>query len=280
MSDITFIHLDEIDSTNTYLKNLPRDTNQPYVAVRADYQTAGRGQRGNTWHSARGENLLCSIRHHPTFLRPDQQFILSQLIALAIHDTLSGLLPDANEHLRIKWPNDIYWDDRKLCGILIEYELSGTAIEQAIIGFGVNVNQSDFGEAPGDTTLRLPGRDLIGATYRPTSMRNIIAQQVNKSTSQQAVFDIPTLFQTITERYVTSVSLLNSQPSTVNAQLSTINSRYIHRLYRLGTLSRFRDAAGDFTATIEGVNPDGTLCLRLDDGTLRHYEFKQVAYIL
>jgi birA, biotin-[acetyl-CoA-carboxylase] ligase region len=259
---ITFIHLEETDSTNTYLKSYPKDPAQPYVAVMADYQTAGRGQRGNTWHSARGQNLLCSIRHHPTFLRPQQQFILSQLIALTITDGLSELLPDADEHLRIKWPNDIYWDDRKLCGILIEYELSATSIEQAIIGFGVNVNQTDFGSAPGDTTLRLPGRDIIGATYRPTSLRLITGKD----------FDVPTLFYTLTRRYITTLSTLNSQ-------LLTLNLRYARRLYRLGTPARYRDAEGDFTATIEGVNPDGTLRLRLPDGTLRHYEFKQVAYL-
>ena len=269
MPDITYIHLDEIDSTNTYLKTLPRNPEQPYVAVRADYQTAGRGQRGNTWHSARGQNLLCSIRHHPTFLRPEQQFILSQLIALAVVDSLSEFLPYANEHLRIKWPNDIYWDNNKLCGILIEYELSVTSIEQAILGFGVNVNQTDFGDAPGDTTLRLSGRDIIGATYRPTSLHLILGTD----------FDIPTLFHRITERYVASISTLISQPSAINDKLATINYRYTHHLYRLGTSARFRDASGDFGATIDGINPDGTLRLCLDDGTFRNYEFKQVAYI-
>ena len=190
MPPITFIHLEETDSTNTYLKNLPRDPEQPYVAVMADYQTAGRGQRGNQWHSARGQNLLCSIRHHPTFLRPEQQFVLSQLIALAIVEGLSEILPDANEHLRIKWPNDIYWNDSKLCGILIEYELSATAIEQAIIGFGLNVNQTHFGEASGDTTLRLPSHNIIGASYRPVSLRLITEKE----------FDVPTLFHSFTSR--------------------------------------------------------------------------------
>ena len=333
---ITFIHLEETDSTNTYLKSYPKDPAQPYVSVMADYQTAGRGQRGNTWHSARGQNLLCSIRHHPTFLRPQQQFILSQLIALTITDSLSELLPDADEHLRIKWPNDIYWDDRKLCGILIEYELSATSIEQAIIGFGVNVNQTDFGSAPGDTTLRLPGRDIIGATYRPTSLRLITGKD----------FDVPTLFYTLTRRYITTLTTLFREQRTENRRscenqggdatcrvstsgrvatdegvanreqinvkepqtevssdhcslftdhsslptahcslftdhcsLESLNLRYARRLYRLGTPARYRDAEGDFTATIEGVNPDGTLRLRLPDGTLRHYEFKQVAYL-
>jgi len=278
---ITFIHLDEVDSTNTYLMTLPRDAAQPYVAVHADYQTAGRGQRGNKWQSAAGLNLLGSIRHHPTFLRPEQQFVLSQLIALAIVEELSSLLPSAADDLRIKWPNDIYWRDRKLCGILIEYQLSATAIEQAIIGFGVNVNQTDFGEAPGDTTLRLPSQGVLGSTFRPTSLRLIAAQTaiphhpttMNHEPTTMNHFDIPALFHAITERYVQSVAALAPHTSDIRLHTSyiTLQSSYVRRLYRLGVPARFRDADGDFTATIDGVNPDGTL---------RHYEFKQVAYII
>lgn len=289
MPPITFIHLEETDSTNTFLKSYPRDPAQPYIAVMADYQTAGRGQRGNTWHSARGQNLLCSIRHHPTFLRPQQQFILSQLIALTITDGLSELLPDADEHLRIKWPNDIYWDDRKLCGILIEYELSATSIEQAIIGFGINVNQTDFDPAPGDTTLRLPSQGVLGSTFRPTSLRLIAAQTPPTTPNPSPLtFDIPALFHAITEHYVQSVATLQS--SIVNAvgdlesaatdSLVNLQTAYVRRLYRLGVPARYRDAQGDFTATLEGVNPDGTLRLRDNLNALRSYPFKEVAYIL
>jgi len=307
---ITYIHLTEVDSTNTYLMTLPRDPAQPYVAVHADYQTAGRGQRGNTWQSAAGQNLLGSIRHHPTFLRPEQQFVLSQLIALAIVEELSSLLPSAADDLRIKWPNDIYWRDRKLCGILIEYQLSTTAIEQAIIGFGVNVNQTDFGPAPGDTTLRLPSQGVLGSTFRPTSLRLIAAETAITHQPSDILhhtsdipFDIPALFHAITERYVQSVAALAPHTSDISPQTSdispqtsyiaphtsdispqtsyiTLQSSYVRRLYRLGIPARYRDADGDFTATIDGVNPDGTLRLRLPDGTLRHYEFKQVAYII
>ena len=287
MPPITYIHLTEVDSTNTYLMTLPRDPTQPYVAVHADYQTAGRGQRGNTWQSAPGQNLLGSIRHHPTFLRPEQQFVLSQLIALAIVEELSDLLPCAAEDLRIKWPNDIYWRDRKLCGILIEYQLSTTAIEQAIIGFGINVNQTDFGSAPGDTTLRLPSQGVLGSTFRPTSLRLIAAQTAITHQPSDIIhhtsdipFDIPTLFHAITERYVQSILNLQSSISNPQSSIFNLQSSYVRRLYRLGIPARYRDAQGDFTATLEGVNPDGTLRLLLPDGTLRHYEFKQVAYIV
>ena len=273
---ITYIHLDEVDSTNTYLKTLPRDPQHPYVAVMADYQTAGRGQRGNTWQSARGQNLLCSIRHHPTIIRPDEQFVLSQLIALAITDVVAELVPEAAADLRIKWPNDIYWRDHKLCGILIEYELSTTAIEQAIIGFGLNVHQTNFAPAAGDATLRLPTQDVLGATFRPISLQQI-ADKLNYSFNlQSSIFNLQSLFHSLTERYVAYFTRYEASSLT----RSDIDNAYINRLYRLGTLARYRDANGDFTATLEGVNPDGTLRLRDTQNLLRSYSFKEVAYIL
>lgn len=273
MSPVTFIHLEEVDSTNTYLKNLPRDPDQPVVAVRADYQTAGRGQRGNTWHSARGQNLLCSIRHHPTFLPPERQFVLSQLISLALVDGLSELLPDEVERFHIKWPNDIYWCDRKLCGILIEYELSTTAIEQAIIGFGLNVLQTDFGKGTNDTTLKLPNRNVVGASYNPVSLQQIV--ETGEPTIHRSILDVPTLFHLFVSRYVDALDHFQADPSTWSA----INNAYTRRLYRLDIPARFRDASGDFEAVIDGVNADGTLRLRSSDGTLRHYAFKEVAYL-
>ena len=278
MTPITFIHLAEVDSTNTYLLQLPRIPGQPYVAVHADFQTAGRGQRGNTWHSARGQNLLGSIRHHPTFIRPDEQFVLSQLIALAITDVIAELIPDAASDLRIKWPNDIYWRDRKLCGILIEYELSASSIEQAIIGFGLNVHQTEFAPAAGDTTLRLPARGVLGATFRPVSLQQIVMETQQESSSPKPLpsFFIPDLFHSLAERYVAYLTRYEADPST----RADIDSDYTSRLYRLNTPARYRDASGDFIATLEGVNPNGTLRLRLPDGSLRHYEFKEVAYII
>lgn len=279
---ITYIHLDEVDSTNTYLMTLPRDPQRPIVAVMAEYQTAGRGQRGNKWQSARGQNLLCSIRHHPTFIRPEEQFVLSQLIALAITDVVAELIPEAAADLRIKWPNDIYWCDRKLCGILIEYELSPTAIEQAIIGFGLNVHQTNFGFAPGDTTLRLPSQGVLGSTFRPTSLQQIadeLKYSLEEKNPLSAIHNsfLEYLFHTLTERYVAYLTRYEIGGKLTRAE---IDAAYTRRLYRLGIPARYRDAQGDFTATLEGVNPDGTIRLCDNLGTLRSYSFKEVAYIL
>ena len=114
-------------------------------------QTAGRGQAGNSWESEAGKNLLFGLLFHPREVEANRQFILSQAVALSICETLS----DYAEDIRIKWPNDIYWKDRKICGMLIENTLVGRCIENCIIGAGININQQTFcSDAPNPVSLR------------------------------------------------------------------------------------------------------------------------------
>lgn len=147
------IHLEETDSTNHWLKE--HDDGRDLVAW-TDYQTAGRGSGTNTWESERGQNLLFSMLIHPVSLKPTEQFRISMAISLAIVHALQPLTS-----LTIKWPNDIYWNDRKLCGILIENSLTGHYIRQSIIGVGLNVNQTVFlSDAPNPVSLRqITGKD-------------------------------------------------------------------------------------------------------------------------
>lgn len=143
------IHLHETDSTNQWLE---RRCYLEDLVVWANHQTAGRGSGLNTWEDEPGKNLLFSILIHPLCLRPSEQFRISMAISLAI---VRALQPLVNEgELSIKWPNDIYWNDRKLCGILIENQLSGQSIRESIIGVGLNVNQTVFtGSAPNPVSL-------------------------------------------------------------------------------------------------------------------------------
>jgi BirA family biotin operon repressor/biotin-[acetyl-CoA-carboxylase] ligase len=111
--------------------------------VITDFQTAGRGQRGNQWVAAPAENLMLSVVWQPTFLAATEQFRLSQAVALAVHDWATALLgPDPK--LKVKWPNDLYYGNQKLGGLLIENSLSGTKIQYSIIGIGLNINQQAF----------------------------------------------------------------------------------------------------------------------------------------
>ena len=150
------IHIDETDSTNQWLKD--RRTSESLTNGRVDegqvvwteYQTAGRGCGTNRWESERGKNLLFSLLISPEYLPANKQFQLSMAISLAIVDALGQLVGD----LSIKWPNDIYWRNGKLAGILIENTLKGNLIKDSIIGVGLNVNQRKFhSDAPNPVSL-------------------------------------------------------------------------------------------------------------------------------
>ena len=149
------VHLAETDSTNRWLREQGGEEN---MLVWTDFQTAGRGCGTNTWESACGQNLLFSLLIHPVTVRPSEQFRISMAISLAIVDALACY----TDGLSIKWPNDIYWHDRKICGILIENRLSGGVIRDCIIGVGLNVNQQQFvSDAPNPVSLRqILGHDV------------------------------------------------------------------------------------------------------------------------
>ncbi|MDO7849354.1 biotin--[acetyl-CoA-carboxylase] ligase [Hymenobacter sp. M29] len=125
--------------------------------VITDFQSAGRGQRGNQWEGAPAENLMLSVVWQPTFLAAAQQFRLSQAVALGVHDWAAKLLgPDPK--LRLKWPNDLYYGDQKVGGILIENTLSGPKIQYSIIGIGLNINQQEFAVRTATSLAKLTGR--------------------------------------------------------------------------------------------------------------------------
>ena len=144
------IRLSETDSTNRYLRDYTPAADEVLTVCVADYQTAGRGCGSNTWESERGKNLTFSVLTHPTGLAPARQFTLSMAGALALKQVLDSLVDD----ITLKWPNDIYWRDRKLSGTLIETSVSGSTIRDCIFGIGLNVNQHQFlSDAPNPVSL-------------------------------------------------------------------------------------------------------------------------------
>ena len=155
----TYIHLESIRSTNTYLAQNAEGAVHGTV-VYADCQTAGRGQRGNSWESADFKNITMSMLLRPANVKPSCQFWLSEAVALAVVHTLDRYIDNG---VSIKWPNDIYWNDRKICGILVEHSLSGGKIDHTIAGIGLNINQEKFlSDAPNPVSLRqIIGCDTI-----------------------------------------------------------------------------------------------------------------------
>ena len=220
------------------------DTTAPFLLLTADYQTAGRGQRGTHWEAARGENLLFGIRFRPNAIRPSRQFLLSEVQALAVAETLDEMV----DGICVKWPNDIYWLDQKICGMLLEHTLAGPQIATTITGVGLNVNQMVFeSNAPNPISLR----QITGnSTDRERLMRHIAWR-----------------FHRLYRRLL-------------NGGEGTIHRAYLRRLYRRdGRRHCFRDANGCFEAEIKTVLPDGRLVLRDEKQELRTYAFKEVQYL-
>ncbi len=155
-----FISLDSIDSTNKYAADLIAHDKAPHgTVILAHEQTAGRGQRGRTWTSAKGLDIAASVVVRPDWLYADGQFILAQAAALAVHDVVAEamhtVVDGRNERVRIKWPNDVLIDRRKVAGILIQNEISGNKVATSIIGIGINMNSSELEAELNATSLRM-----------------------------------------------------------------------------------------------------------------------------
>ena len=152
---MNFLLLEQVDSTNSYVSVHAGELDDMTMVI-ADTQTAGRGQRGNSWESEPGRNLTFTLLHRPEGIAPREQFAISEATALAIAD----FLEETGIRAKVKWPNDIYADDGKIAGILIELSLTGSAITDSRIGVGLNVNQREFrSDAPNPVSMA----NLLGA---------------------------------------------------------------------------------------------------------------------
>lgn len=146
---MNFLLLEEVDSTNSYVAVHAAELEDMTMVI-ADSQTAGRGQRGNSWESEQGKNLTFTLLYKPQGIAPREQFAISEASALAVAD----FLVESGVEAKVKWPNDIYAGDRKISGILIEHALMGQTIQHTRIGIGLNVNQREFrSDAPNPVSM-------------------------------------------------------------------------------------------------------------------------------
>lgn len=242
---VPLIHISETNSTNNYMQTLcSKEKVDAFTTVVADFQTSGRGQRGNSWESEPCKNLLFSFVLFPEFLEARRQFLISQIVSLAIKEELETYTTDVS----IKWPNDIYWKEKKICGMLIENDLMGRHINQSIAGIGININQETFhSSAP-----------------NPVSLQQITGRQ----------YDIFEILKNIMLRIQSYYSLL------LTNKTESITVHYEKSLFRKEGLHRYRDADGEFFARIVGVEPEGKLILEDEMQTKRGYMFKEVEYLL
>jgi len=232
-----------INSTNSELKRmLSAETIPEFFAIRTGFQSAGKGQIGNSWEAQRGKNLLFSLLLKPHHIAISEQFILSQIVSVAIVRVMQNHKIDCT----IKWPNDIYVGDKKLGGILIENSLRGNKIDYSIIGIGLNINQSIFkSNAP-----------------NPISTFNILSKKI----------DLKTLFLEIIEEI---------KQLYLHDDSNDIKSEYQQYLFRKNGLFNYKYPDNKlFEAEINAIGNDGKLWLKKRNGEIESFYFKEVEFVL
>lgn len=247
---MNIIWLDTIDSTNSEaLRRLPELPNGTVLAARE--QTAGRGQRGNTWFTEPGKNLTFSIvlKYGEDAPAASHTIWLNYLISVAVVDFLQS-------HAiwcKVKWPNDVYVGKKKICGILIENALSGGRLSASVIGVGLNINQREFPQLANATSLvRCYGQEQ----------------------------DLEACMEKVAALFQEELPWLFSERSRASLFRS-----YSNQLFQMGKNARFHDLLEDreYWGRIQGVEPDGRLCiwdLEAPGKPYRYYRFKEVGYIL
>lgn len=257
----------ECRSTSAVLAAMP-DAPHGTVVV-TDRQTAGRGQRGNSWEAQPGANLTFSLLLRPQAIPAARQFELSMIVALEVAGCVRRAIAPAADapQVCVKWPNDIYVGDRKIAGILIENSLSGSGIERSIAGIGLNVNQRRFlSDAPNPTSI-------IHYTGTPTPLVPLLES-------------LCTSILTALERYETAIAADSANTEAPGSEApgdshsearETLLARYRAELWRGQGEHPFHEPGGTtFRASIASIAPDGTLTL----STGKTYAFKEIVFEL
>lgn len=240
-----FIFLKNAESTNTYAAGLVRSGSvEEGTVIHTNFQSAGRGQKGNTWESEDGKNLLLSTILFPNMIKSSEQFLISMLISLGICDFLKMYLIDC----KIKWPNDIYTGNDKIAGILIENSITGDRITGSVAGIGLNINQENF----------------------PDDIQNPVSLKMRTGEEYDLKLCLKHLVRCLDHRYKQLISGEHRQ----------ISNEYISSLYRLGEFHTYKTNAGFFSGKIVSVTDSG--CLQIEDRMekIHQFLFKEVDFVL
>ena len=241
------IHIDYIDqteSTNSYFAKQSAPPSSLMKVIVARSQSAGRGQGTNSWESEDGKNLTFSIDITRPQVPLHLNFYLSMISALAIHDALSRYSKD----ITLKWPNDVYYKDKKISGTLIETSVNSQIITRCIFGIGINVNQKEF----------------VSDAPNPISLINII-------NCETKVSEILSKTLKAFQKYYDQLRL---------GYYKSVKLQYMNVLYRSKGIFPYRDKDGLFEAEIVEIKDNGHLCLKDTEGRIREYEQKEVQFVL
>ena len=250
------MYIKQTYSTSTLLREQYTVDLPHLYTIRTDFQTAGRGQAGNSWESEEEKNLLFSALLRYNDIRATEQWRLSMLVTVALWDVLAKYLPQ--KPLTIKWPNDIYFSDKKLVGILIENSLSGQYIGYSIVGIGLNINQTEWrSNAPNPISMK----EITGKEYKAETLMN---------------------------EWIHAMANWEIQPT------EAIQTAYLQHLYRregwhtyverevnlVPTAIARSGIEGAFMAEIAGITPQGELILRTENNEEKTYHFKQIRFVI
>ena len=242
------IRLNRVDSTNKYATDMIAKS-KPIegTVISASFQYEGRGQIGRFWESEAGMNITCSIILLPSFIEAVDQFQLNVAVSLAVYDLVDHFIDTGN--VKIKWPNDIYVEDNKVAGILIQNSLIGKVINTAIVGTGININQVNFSnDIPNPTSFALM-----------TGVEHDISEVLGW------------LFRFLTKRYL----------QLKDGQSEHMLSEYHDHLYRSGVWSNFSNDEGEiWEGKIKGVDESGRLQIENRKGEIRCFSFREVRFVI
>jgi BirA family biotin operon repressor/biotin-[acetyl-CoA-carboxylase] ligase len=242
-----FLH--EVESTNTYAMNLLRNVNPiEGTIVFTDNQTHGKGQRGALWTSKIGQNITISVILKPQFLGLDKAFYLSKISALAIYDVLTDILPNSQYDIKIKWPNDILVNSKKIAGVLIENNFTTQAIPFSVIGVGLNVNQDEFGDFERTaTSIKL----ILDKDFDRKKVMELFCQKLEK------------WYLKLKEQ-----------------KFELIDETYLKYLYGIHQDLLFENLDKTvFEGEIIGVNKDGKLRIKLLNFQVNEFDVKEIKFL-
>lgn len=272
---LKYVHLEQIDSTNAYLQRKRSEADIRNWVVSADEQTAGKGMGSNGWESEVGKNLTFSLALDVSFLPAERQFLLSEAVALGLVYALDDVLVegidalglpsmlyraqrasvsvdgrpryDIPSKLHIKWPNDIYYENRKLAGILINSTIKANMMDVSIVGIGLNVNQMQFQDWP----------------THPISLKMITGNK----------YDLQPLLEQIVASIYNKVEILKTDPT-------DIEQDYLKRLYRYQTWEDYEVDGKVLRLLMTGIDPFGRLMLVDETNNSYCFDIKEIKFLL
>jgi BirA family biotin operon repressor/biotin-[acetyl-CoA-carboxylase] ligase len=248
MIKYNIIEIDETESTNRFVSEMISTTGLAEgTVISAKFQLAGKGAGDNSWESEAGKNLLISIILKPEFLSLHNQFMLNIIASLGVHDMIAQLCGNAAA-IKIKWPNDIYAENKKIAGMLVENAIMGDTFMYTILGIGLNINQEIFvSDAPNPVSLK----NITGKEYDLKECLSLLCSKIDKRYKQLK-----------------------------EMQYNKLSAEYLSSLYRKGEDAKYIYKEQVISAVIIGVSDEGKLILKTPNNELIKCDFKEIEFVI